>query len=302
MRDDARLEKQMYSNIGQGINAGIQQYRKSKLEAGIVSTLQRGIAEGRTPEQMREDLLGLKGIVDTGIGQEMIEAQTNIGRYRQDTLDTQLKQSRIDATKALTDQRARRAKGVGFEGMTIQELQNFRIKEEKARMEYDAITNQPENKLKKDPARLAEYDRQIQLVNKRISELTGGGKPTVEPVPTPFKADIDAVTMAAPVTGQPPQDSIPQNKNDAAIGRELAGTRPEGETDAAAAAMEGPPGSVNPTWFKGAGQQPGEFVKDIPAQAEPQSQEQFEQTVSQMVKTDRAAAKAYYDTWVKKWQ
>ena len=37
-------------------------------------------------------------------------------------------------------------------------------------------------------------------------------------------------------------------------------------------------------------------------QAEPQSQEQFEQTVSQMAKTDRAAAKAYYDTWVKKWQ
>ena len=57
LREDPRTDMAIGQNIGQGINAGIQQYRKSKLEAGIVSTLQRGIAEGRTPEQMREDLL-----------------------------------------------------------------------------------------------------------------------------------------------------------------------------------------------------------------------------------------------------
>ena len=41
-------------------------------------------------------------------------------------------------------------------------------------------------------------------------------------------------------------------------------------------------------------------VKVTPA--EPSSKEQFEQVVSQMAKTDRAAAKAYYKKWMNKWQ
>ena len=125
--------------------------------------------------------------------------------------ERRLQQARLESTQALTKWRseggARGAKSAGIEGMTITELQAFRIKEEKAKREYESITNQPANKLKKDPARLAEYDRQIQLVNKRISELTGGGKPTRGPAGVPFKADVDAVTGAAPVTGQSPQVS-----------------------------------------------------------------------------------------------
>ena len=112
--------------------------------------------------------------------------------------------------------------------------------------------------------------------------------PAGQPALSPVNAGVDAVTMAAPVTGRPPQ----QTKVDAAIAKEIDKTGPPTA-----------PGFINQNWFRGMGPQPGEFAQPGAAtQAEPATQEDFEQMVSQMAKTDRAAAKAYYDTWVKKWQ
>ena len=57
-----------------------------------------------------------------------------------------------------------------------------------------------------DPAKEAEWLRKIQKLNEEMDAIYNPKPgPTAEPAPAPFKADVDAVTMAAPVTGQSQQ-------------------------------------------------------------------------------------------------
>ena len=199
LREDPRIDMAIGQNIGQAIGsyAGykISERRRQEAETALMKILQRRASD---PENYSED----QALADTaGIPRY---ADMAAKTWASNIQSQQEKEYQAARTKYWSEGGARGAGSGGIEGMTITELQNFRIKEEKAKTEYEAITNQPANKLKKDPARLAEYDRQIQLINKRISELMGGGKPTAGPAPVPFKADVDAVTMAAPITGQPP--------------------------------------------------------------------------------------------------
>jgi hypothetical protein len=103
LRDDARLEYTIARGLGQDINAGINEYKRKKLEAGIVGVLQRGAAENLSPDQMRQELLKLPNMVSTQIGQEIAMRELNTGRYFQTDLDTKQKEANITLTEARTD-------------------------------------------------------------------------------------------------------------------------------------------------------------------------------------------------------
>ena len=114
LRDDPRVDMQMAQNIGQGLGAAFGAYRRHEAEKALISIINQGVAQGKTPEQIHEDLLADKDARRSTYGtyaeQDKIEKALGIGRYdpaalEKQRLDTERTRSQIDSTNALTKAR-----------------------------------------------------------------------------------------------------------------------------------------------------------------------------------------------------
>lgn len=313
MREDLRGQMALSGSIGQGIGAGIQAYRRQKTETEIIRTVQSGVAEGLTPEQIRENCLKIRNLVDEDVKQIRARYEASL---RQEYLKSRTRYIERDPYEGLTEDEKKQA--IRYKAGLI-----TRAGTGGDMTQYKALETQRDNLQKRfdladDESEAERLNQMISRIDSQMDAITNQmvpqAQPTREPVPEPFQADVDAVTGDFPVTGKAPQQTKP-----------IA-------TDPAAAAMEGPGDQLDIRQaFSVPGLKPSEFAqaespqmptrqqakadaaiaKELtPAtppiaggvQAEPPTQEYFEQMVTQIAQTDRAAAKEYYDLWVKKWQ
>ena len=156
--------------------------------------------------------------------------------------------------------------------------------------------------MKSDPKVVEQFDRQMKVgldMQNRYSLAAEPGKPRS---PGPPIGGIDMTALGYSPQQQQGSPGRPGIFSQSPQGTPVAGQPPSMDGNMGPPA---PSGFVKPLQyqFSSSDYQPGEFAKPAtPQQAKPQSQEQFEQTVSQMAKTDRAAAKAYYEKWGARWQ
>lgn len=222
LRDDPRMQMQLTGNIGQGIGQGIQMFRRTRLQQGIVSTLQNGIANGLTPVQMRAELLKLPGIVNTQIGQELAEAQTGTGRYYQHPLNVEYLQSRIDATKELAKQR-----GESISKDTGEDLDKAMIRYGRYQNIYNSAAkelNEIEtiaeiNETKPDPKMVERLKSQMEYGWRGMSEYM----PENRPLPFSISNKINAIDQTA--IGMRPSM---QKSADRTVARDIEKQMPKG--------------------------------------------------------------------------
>ena len=159
----------------------------------------------------------------------------------------------LASTEALTAWRqkggARAAGGAG--GIDeIKKWQDYRIKEETAKMTYQAVAAQPGNKI--DSARVAEYDRRISQADKMIARLSSTPGKSRAPGP-PIGLD-DSTAL-----GYPPQRN-PSVFNQGVKPQVAPSTPPSAVGGKTATAPPVDPSRLQHA-FVGMGETPGEFAR-----------------------------------------
>ena len=204
----------------------------------------------------------------------------------------------LAATEALAAQRQSGGADGNLKAYTI--YQGIYNKAAKQLNELQTIAKA--NGTKVDPKMVAQLQGQMATGQQGMDKYGGSaGKKPRSPGPPIGGIDMTALGYSP----QQPQGGSPGRPgifSQSPQGTPVAGQPPSMDGNMGPPA---PSGFVKPLQYQfgSSDYQPGEFAKpDTPQQAKPQSQEQFEQTVSQMAKTDRAAAKAYYEKWGARWQ
>ena len=261
---------------------------------------------GKTEADKRVEIFGIAqqgGVIGQSIGRNIVASQ--IAEYFVPEYEKKQRAANLASTEALAAWRlkggARSAGGAGSNDASYARGQAVYNKALNDKNTYElTVKNNPG--MKSDPKVVEQFDRQMRVgmdMQNRYSLAAEPGKPRS---PGPPIGGIDMTALGYSPQQQQGSPGRPGIFSQSPQGTPVAGQLPSMDGNMGPPA---PSGFVKPLQyqFSSSDYQPGEFAKpDTPQQAKPQSQEQFEQTVSQMAKTDRAAAKSYYDKWVNKWQ
>ena len=323
LRDDPRVDMQMAQNIGQGLGAGFNAWMRGEYEKALVGIMNQAQADGKTPEETHDLILANAKAMKSKRGQEIaklhFEEQTGTGRYDLRVLENQrlaneAKQGQIDYNKARAkywNEGGAGAPGTGGTKALMTEHKNLIIHRDELQKQYDAEDNpEEEARLKGEIAR---FNKQIGGIAEQLWPTTAKPRAPGPPI------GVDASVALGYPPQQPSGPDYPSVFNQSPQATPIAGQTPSTQQQPPSTAGNmGPPVTESirsRLHFENVPyRQPEADVRGLPQaapaapqmakpdQEEPQSQEQFEQTVSQMAKTDRAAAKSYYDKWVNKWQ
>jgi hypothetical protein len=110
MRDNPMQELAIAQTIGQDAGKALDRIlterRRNNTQRELVRVLSNGAALGLKPEQMLEGVLQIPNIVQTQIGQELMQMQMGVGRYFETDLDARYKESRIKYYEDLASRQA----------------------------------------------------------------------------------------------------------------------------------------------------------------------------------------------------
>jgi hypothetical protein len=188
------LARSLGGDIGSALGYHQRKKRRERMELALIQIV--GDAN-LNASQKRQALLMTSDLLESGIGEEALHAELEIGRYYQSPLDTEYKQARIDATKALTKSRT-------GDGNLLSQLKYWQDSLDKATMSGDQrMTKYATSRIDEILTALGQPgDMSIDLgMGSGAADTGGGGLPIGPPG---SKADIMQGAFGRPnLTGPP---------------------------------------------------------------------------------------------------
>ena len=291
--ENASEQMEMARRLGESIGAVLgnefRERRRKTIQTHMVALLSQGAGEGWDGNRMRLELLQIPKIMDTQLGQELIQAQIGI-----DPLDTEYKQARIDATKAQTQSRLAglggfgggRGLGVGAagQGNLLTQLKYYQDGLNKA------ITGSTADESEKDP--------QVRWFQARIKEL--------QLQINPPQVDLDWLQSEGVREGEFQEPAPATTRESLTTAEELIAPPAGARRDLTMQGAFGKPGLVGPPASAQTSFPVTPSLEKRSSPAKPKSKEEFLATVARLKASPDTAekARAYYDKWIGKfkWQ